>query len=488
MIIKTLDRYIVRTFLHSLLMWFIVMMVLRIVVDLFRQMDEFTESSGGLFEIVSYICSYYFYNSFVYFTQMGGMMIVAAAAFTMARMNHTNELTAMLASGVSLHRVVWPIILCAMIMGGLIVVDQEFIIPNVRLKLARSADGQDRDERFQVRFFADGNQTVWWASNYSPAAEKMEHPLVIFRDDNFKYLGHMIAQEAVPGIFTSKDGREQEGWVAKDGEIGKIASPGEQIWRQTQKTNKITTTVGPDKVVEAVIEQCKQEQREVIPTPQQVKGAKNLTVEDPEYNMTIRAERFIRWPIFGTRVDPQTGEVKNIYGLPVLERPKFEFRTKEGRVLATVLAESAVWRPDESLETANWELTDGRIFHATDLTPGELKLRQSGRWLDYMSSSELTSLLQLKRTNDPRAVRMTKYIRFSDPLNNLIMLLLGLPFILSRQRNIKASAGLCILMVGMFYVFIYICRYMGLPDFWAAFLPVLIFGPVSVLMLDSIKT
>ena len=68
------------------------------------------------------------------------------------------------------------------------------------------------------------------------------------------------------------------------------------------------------------------------------------------------------------------------------------------------------------------------------------------------------------------------------------MLLLGLPFILSRQRNIKASAGLCVLIVGMFYVFIYICRYMGLPDFWAAFLPLLLFGPISVLMLDSVKT
>ena len=62
------------------------------------------------------------------------------------------------------------------------------------------------------------------------------------------------------------------------------------------------------------------------------------------------------------------------------------------------------------------------------------------------------------------------------------------PFILSRQRNIKASAGLCVLIVGMFYVFIYICRYMGLLDFWAAFLPLLLFGPISVLMLDSVKT
>jgi len=39
-----------------------------------------------------------------------------------------------------------------------------------------------------------------------------------------------------------------------------------------------------------------------------------------------------------------------------------------------------------------------------------------------------------------------------------------------------------------FYVFIYICRYLDMPDFFAAFLPLLIFGPTSVAMLDSIKT
>ena len=41
-----------------------------------------------------------------------------AAAFTLARMNHTNELTAMLASGVSLTRVIVPMVISAMLMGG----------------------------------------------------------------------------------------------------------------------------------------------------------------------------------------------------------------------------------------------------------------------------------------------------------------------------------------------------------------------------------
>ena len=69
------------------------------------------------------------------------------------------------------------------------------------------------------------------------------------------------------------------------------------------------------------------------------------------------------------------------------------------------------------------------------------------------------------------------------------MLLLALPFILSRERrDVKASASLCLLMVGAFYAFMHLCRYVGLPPSLAAWLPTMLFGPVSVLMLDSVKT
>jgi len=93
-----------------------------------------------------------------------------------------------------------------------------------------------------------------------------------------------------------------------------------------------------------------------------------------------------------------------------------------------------------------------------------------------------------QRVPDMRRALLIKHIRFADPINNLVMLLLGLPFILSRQRNIKASAGLCLLMVGAFYAFVHVCRYTGLSPTLAAWLPAMLFGPVSVVMLDSVKT
>ena len=100
----------------------------------------------------------------------------------------------------------------------------------------------------------------------------------------------------------------------------------------------------------------------------------------------------------------------------------------------------------------------------------------------------LTRLIHTGQVPDLRAALLAKHIRFTEAINNIVMLLLGLPFILSRERNVKASAALCLLIVATFFVFIYVCRYMPVDPTIAAWLPILLFGPVSVVMLDSVKT
>jgi len=406
----------------------------------------------------------------VYFKEMGGIVIVAGAAFAVARMNQTNELTAMLASGVSLHRVVWPIIVCAMLMGGLVILDQEFVLPNVRQYLILDPDevASQKKERFQVRFLTDMNHTVWWSTDYNPAKKEMVWPLVILRDEQYRYLAHISGEKATPGRY-----EDREGWVMTDAFIERKESPSNQTaWRATEDTRRVYTVVGPATLAANAREAYRQANNRDIARFQEVTNSQGF---DKHFNMRMDAYKFIpQW----------TGDAA-VGG--ELERPRMEFRAEGDRSLCTIVGDSAVWRAG-GLHECRWDLDGGRLFHATDLTSGDLELRQSRRWMDFLSSAELSSLLRLRNVPDLRAVQQTLYLRFADPLNNLVMLLLGLPFILSRQRNIKASAGLCILTVGVFYVFVYFCRYLGMPDFLGAFLPALIFGPVSVLTLDSIKT
>jgi len=465
---KTLDRYVIRNFLYSAILWFIVLMSLRIVADLFINMDEYAKLDISFHEKVQQICSYYSYQSLMYFTELGGIIIVASAAFSLARMNHTNELTAMLASGVSLHRVIWPITICAALMCGLIVADQELVIPRVADKLVRSRDEVPGTRQFTLYLVMDGNGGVWYTRTFKPSEELMESPVLIVRDDHYRPLASISGRQALAGTL----GKEK-GWMVFDAAFLRINTRGE-AWPNLPDVKKVWTHVGPQKLLELAAARYKQDHTQDLP-PDFSGTVFDVQARDNHYGLTIEAERFMPDP--PAEDQPRGGR---------LENPRFTFRTEDGTLLGTFLAQSARWN-GERIE-GRWELTGGALFRPSDLTTEYLLLRQSGRWLSLMSTKDLTDLLKLNRVPDRQMASLTRNLRFTDPLNNLVMLLLGLPFILSRERAIKASATLCLLIVGAFYLFIYVCRYTGLPPEWSAWLPILVFGPIAVVMVDAVKT
>jgi len=465
---KTLDRYIVRSFLFSALLWLVILMTMRIVIDLFVNMDEFVklgeELDKSFGEIMLDIVTYYGYQSLLYFTELGGVIIVAAAVFTLGLMNHTNELTATLASGVSLHRITWPIILCAMLLGGLVILDQEVLIPPNADKLVRSRDDVPGTATFAIRLMADGGGSVWYSHEFRPAEKVMDRPVVIIRqtarrNNKYRAMARLSGTRARPAKID-----DVSGWLISEGWLSRMEGSG---WPQTPRWTKIyTSTVGPGKLL------ALSGQGRGGNTP-----SLNVKAKDRQYGMTIMAKRFDPDP-------PIDGIVRG----GKLDQPKFEFRGENGQSLGCFLATSARWVPAENKQPSHWQLTGGALFYPSDLTADDLVLRRSSRWLDYMSTWQISRLLKLRRVPDHRSAVLARHLRITDPINNLVMLLLGLPFILSRERNIKASATLCLLMVGAYYAFIYICRYMGLAPVWAAWLPILLFAPVAIVMFDSVKT
>jgi lipopolysaccharide export LptBFGC system permease protein LptF len=466
---KTLDRYIVRSFITSLLLWFVVVMSLRTVTDLFVNMDEFAKLGRSPGETLSDIGTYYGYQSAAYLLELGGVIIVAAAAFSIARMNYTNELTAILASGVSLHRVIWPILLCAMATCGLLVADQELLIPRIAPKLVRSRDDAQGLQDLQLRCLSDGTGASWYAPKYLTGERVMRQPRIIVRDKQAAAIATIAGDRGVP---TTLDG--VPGWLVFDANM--MSTPYGRIWPQTPNTLRVHTSVDP----QVLLGQARKEElRRGASLPNEANALVISNVDgagcpDRQYGMILRAGKMELGPL------QRDGQRQ-----ARLVAPRFVFQ-HDGQMLGIFIADSAAWRVLGS--QGCWELTGGALFYPSDLGPDEIKLRQHSRFLDCMSTAQLTNYLKLQRVPDPRAAQIVRHTRVADPINNIIMLLLGLPFILSRERNIKASAGLCVLMVGSYYAFIYICRYMDLPPAWAAWLPSLLFGPVAAVMVDSVKT
>jgi len=132
-----IDRYLLRQFFRSLVICYVSLTGLYVVFDAVTNLEEFmrcAERGGGLWKLMG---SHYFYQSILFFDRMSGLLVLTAATFTLAWLQRHNEMTALMAAGVSRIRIVAPLIVAAVAISLLAVANRELIIPQFREELAR---------------------------------------------------------------------------------------------------------------------------------------------------------------------------------------------------------------------------------------------------------------------------------------------------------------------------------------------------------------
>jgi lipopolysaccharide export system permease protein len=207
---KILDKYIAKNFLIGYAIAFCVLIGLRIIIDLFVNLDEFTEHADlGAFAVVGNILNFYGLHSLLYFRDFAGMITVVAAAFSLGKMIRSNELVAVMASGVSLKRVIVPIVLLTFLLTGLLVIDQEFLIPPFSDKLVRGQDVIPGQETYDVWFIDDGNGSLICTERFDVKTSTMYKPTIITRSKKadsvaWEVTGRISAERAV---YNSETGR-----------------------------------------------------------------------------------------------------------------------------------------------------------------------------------------------------------------------------------------------------------------------------------------
>ena len=186
--LKLLDRYVAKEFLVSYVIAVTVVLALRVVLDIFVQFDEFVEAKDGqgapnIFQVIGYIVGYYWPKLFEYFRDFSGMMILLAATFSLVRMSRQNELTAVLASGVSLKRIIAPIVVLGIFLNVLMVLDQEFILPRLSDKLVRRHDEGQQLRSRSVWLLPDREQSLFSAERFHPEDQSITNLFVILRQE-----------------------------------------------------------------------------------------------------------------------------------------------------------------------------------------------------------------------------------------------------------------------------------------------------------------
>lgn len=207
---KILDRYIAKNFLIGYVIAFCVLVGLRIIIDLFVNLDEFTENADlGSLAVIKNISTFYLLNSTLYFRDFAGMITVVAAAFSLGKIIRNRELVAVMASGVSLKRVIAPIVLLSLLLTALLVIDQEFVIPALSDRLVRNHDDVPGEESYDVWFIEDEKGSLICSRRFDVKQATLHQPTIILRSNEtdsviWEMTGQISAEQAV---YNYKDAR-----------------------------------------------------------------------------------------------------------------------------------------------------------------------------------------------------------------------------------------------------------------------------------------
>lgn len=144
-----IDRYLLGRYWYVFWIGYAAFFGLYFVIDVFTNVGDFLDIPGGLFVIVQEVLRFYSYRACAFFGAIGGTMEVIAAMTTLAMIQKNAEIYPVLSAGVSTFRLLRPLVIGALIVNGVMVANQELLIPRIALELQQNA-GKQSDVVFNI--------------------------------------------------------------------------------------------------------------------------------------------------------------------------------------------------------------------------------------------------------------------------------------------------------------------------------------------------
>jgi lipopolysaccharide export system permease protein len=138
--------------------------------------------------------------------------------------------------------------------------------------------------------------------------------------------------------------------------------------------------------------------------------------------------------------------------------------------------------------------------YKSSITPDEIALFRSGEYVELLPTSRINRLLERPKSYGTTDLLRVKHTRLAQPILNVVLLLLAVPCLMSREPGrIKQGMMFCIVLCGACLATVFLTYQLaGTPpsgaqwaDRWPAIMaamPILIFGPISVFLLDHMKS
>ncbi|WP_425400969.1 LptF/LptG family permease [Aeoliella sp.] len=212
--LRIVDRYLLWQFVQIFLICYISLTGLFVVIDAFQNLDDFSRVAKEMNQSYAHVMlEYYGYKSIYFFEIISGVLPLVAAMFTITWIERYNEMTALMAAGVSRLRVLRPVIVAAVIVCLMAAANREVVLPQIREKLASDAKNLGSNRAQEVASRQDTQTGIRIdAEEAVSATQTLSGVSLILPSKLSKYGKLVYASEAT---YQPADGAKPSGYLLK---------------------------------------------------------------------------------------------------------------------------------------------------------------------------------------------------------------------------------------------------------------------------------
>jgi lipopolysaccharide export system permease protein len=172
--IKIIDIYIIRKFLGTFFFSLVAILTIAVVFDFAEKVDNFMQNHAPVRAI---IFNYYF-NFIPYFaTLFSPLFVFIAVIFFTSKMAVNTEIIAILGSGMSFRRIMWPYFLSSLVIAIFTFSLTNFVIPHANLERMTFEDKYYRSSPYRYGSIQDFHRQVYpnvyaYMEMYDPSAQQ----------------------------------------------------------------------------------------------------------------------------------------------------------------------------------------------------------------------------------------------------------------------------------------------------------------------------
>jgi lipopolysaccharide export system permease protein len=149
-----IDRYLLRQYIQTFVICFLSLMGLYVVIEVTTNLGAFLRAGPKVGGVLPLIVQFYSTRWILLFEHTSGVLAMVSAMFTIAWIQRHNEMTALMAAGVSRMRVLAPIIAAVAVVSLLSAANREALIPRYRSELSLTPQDPlgERNKDFSPRY------------------------------------------------------------------------------------------------------------------------------------------------------------------------------------------------------------------------------------------------------------------------------------------------------------------------------------------------